>query len=144
MTNIISLGGLFMMVGGLAGLIIRRQVLSDSLPVIGLQAVAVALMVWARRSFGRRSFHASASPTEGGVITSGPYRWVRHPIYSSVWLFSWACVVGHPSWFSLSMAGVVTAGCVARMLTEEALLRIRYPEYTEYARKTKRIVPYVF
>jgi protein-S-isoprenylcysteine O-methyltransferase Ste14 len=91
MTNIISLGGLFMMVGGLAGLIIRRQVLSDSLPVIGLQAVAVALMVWARRSFGRRSFHASASPTEGGVITSGPYRWVRHPIYSSVWLFRHAC-----------------------------------------------------
>lgn len=144
MTSVVSLAGLLMMIGGLVGLIIRRQVLSNSLPVIALQALAVALMVWARLSLGRRSFHPTASPTEGGVVTAGPYRWVRHPIYTAVCLFSLACVVGHPSLFSLSMATVVTAGCVARMLTEEALLRARYPEYAEYARKTRRMVPYIF
>ena len=144
MMNVASLAGLLMMIGGLVGLILRQQVLSASLSVIALQALAVALMVWARLTFGRRSFHATASPTEGGLVTRGPYRWVRHPIYTAVCLFAWACVLGYPSRFSLTMAGIVTAGAAARMLAEEASLRLRYPEYAEYARRTKRMVPYVF
>jgi protein-S-isoprenylcysteine O-methyltransferase Ste14 len=132
------------MVGGVVGLILRQEVLSASLAAIALQAFAVALMVWARLTFGRRSFHATASPTEGGLVTTGPYRWLRHPIYTAVCLFSWACCVGHPSWFSLGMASLVTAGGLVRMLAEETLLGVRYPEYKEYARRTKRMVPYVF
>ncbi len=77
-------------------------------------------------------------------MTTGPYRWIRHPIYTGVCLFAWACVVGHSTVLALSMAAVVTAGSVLRMLAEEALLRKKYPEYAEYARTTKRMVPYVF
>ncbi len=144
MTGIASLFGLVMMVVGLVGLILRQQVLSSSVPVILLQVSAIALMLWARLTFGLRSFHATASPTEGGVITTGPYRWLRHPIYTAVCLFGWACWVGHRSWFSAGMAGVLTAGAIVRMLAEESVLVVRYPEYVEYARKTKRMIPYVF
>lgn len=139
-----SLIGLLLMIGGLAELIIQEQVLTASVPVIVLQGLAIALMVWARLTFGLRSFHATASPTEGGLVTTGPYRWIRHPIYTALCLFSWACSAGHPSWFSAGMAGLVTAGGVVRMLAEEASVRVRYPEYAEYARKTSRMVPFVF
>jgi len=144
MTDAVSLVGLAMMAGGLVGLIVRQQVLSAAPAVIVLQAGAVALMVWARLTFGSRSFHATASPTRGGLVTAGPYRWLRHPIYASVCLFIWACVVGHPSWFAAAMASLATAGGVVRMLAEESLLRGRYPEYADYARRTRRMVPYVF
>ena len=100
MTDAASLVGLAMMVAGLVGLILRQQVLSAAPAVIVLQACAVALMVWARLTFGGRSFHATASPTPGGLVTAGPYRWLRHPIYTAVCLFIWACFVGHPSWFA--------------------------------------------
>ena len=139
-----SIVGLIMMVGGLVGLILRQEVLSPAPVVIVLQLCAVALMVWARRTFGRRSFHASATPTAGGIVTTGPYRWIRHPIYTAVALFAWACVLGHMSAFAAGMAVLVTAGGVLRMLVEESLLRRSYPEYAEYARTTKRMVPYVF
>ena len=144
MIDVASLVGLAMMGAGLVGLILRQQVLSAAPAVIVLQACAVALMVWARLTFGGRSFHATASPTRGGLVTAGPYRWFRHPIYTSVCLFVWACVVGHPSWFAVGMASFVTSGGVVRMLAEESLLRRRYPEYADYARKTSRMVPYVF
>jgi len=144
MTDAASLVGLAMMVAGLVGLIFRQQVLSPAPAVIVLQACAVALMVWARLTFGGRSFHATASPTAGGLVTAGPYRWLRHPIYTAVCLFIWACFVGHPSWFTVGMASLATSGGVVRMLAEESLLRRRYPEYADYARKTNRMVPYVF
>jgi protein-S-isoprenylcysteine O-methyltransferase Ste14 len=144
MTNVASLVGLGMMMAGMVSLIVRQQVVSTSPLVIVLQGVAVALMAWARVTFGRRSFHATASPTEGGIVATGPYRWLRHPIYTAICLFAWACWAGHQSWFSFGMACLVTVGGVARMLTEEALLRVRYPEYADYARKTRRMVPYLF
>jgi len=143
-SDVVSLVGLAMMAGGMVALVLRGQLLSSSVPAIVLQASAIALLAWARVTFGSRSFHATASPTEGGLVTAGPYRWVRHPIYTAVALFGWGCWVGHPSWFSLGMACVVTAGGAARMLAEEALLKVRYPEYEEYARRTKRMVPHVF
>ena len=79
-----------------------------------------------------------------GLVTTGPYRWLRHPIYTAICLFIWACFAGHTSLFALGMASLVTAGAVVRMLTEESLLSHRYPEYAEYARRTKRMVPYLF
>ena len=144
MSGIVSTIGLLMMGGGLAGLVIGRQVLSEAPLVITLQLAAIILMLWARLTFGRRSFHATASPTDGGLVTTGPYRWLRHPIYAAVCLFSWACCVGHLSWLALGLAAVVTVGSVVRIFTEETLLRARYPEYVDYARRTKRLVPYVF
>lgn len=136
--------GFGMMVAGLAMLLTQRLVLSPSVPVIVLQLAAVALMVWARLTFGRRSFHATASPTRGGIVRTGPYRWLRHPIYTAATLFGWACWLGHPSWFSASMAGLMTAGAVLRMFVEESLLVARYPEYADYARTTRRMVPFLF
>ncbi len=144
MTRIASVGGYVLMVAGLGGLILRQQALSASAVAIVLQLSAVALMVWARVSFGRRSFHATAEPTEGGLVTSGPYRWIRHPIYTAVCVFAWACVVGHPTGFAAGMAALVTLGGLVRMFLEEKLLAVRYPEYAEYARRTRRMVPHVF
>jgi len=105
---------------------------------------AVALVLWARVTFGARSFHATASRTEGGLVTSGPYRWIRHPIYTAVAPFAWACFLGHPAGGALGMAVLVSAGSLVRMLMEEKLLLARYPECRGYTRKTKRMIPHVF
>lgn len=138
--------GLFfaMMVGGLAGLIFREAVFSNSPVVIGLQTAAAALMVWARITFGRRSFHATADPTKGGLVTNGPYGYIRHPIYTAVCLFVIAGVAVHPSPASLGLAALVVIGAIGRILAEETLLRERYPAYTEYSSRTARMIPFVF
>ena len=111
---------------------------------IGLQVAAVLLMLWARRTFGLRSFHFSANPTEGGLVTTGPYRYLRHPIYVAALLFIWTGIAVHPSPRSLLAGLVATAAVLARMLSEERLLRERYPEYADYARRAKRLVPFLY
>lgn len=138
--------GLFyvLMVVGLAGLILRESVFSKAPVVIVLQGAAAALMIWARITFGRRSFHATADPTKGGLVTNGPYRFIRHPIYTAVCLFVVAGVAVHPSPVSFGLAALVIAGAIGRILAEETLLRERYPAYADYSRGTARMIPFVF
>jgi len=142
--KIFSVGGFLVMVGGMVALIVTHTLVSPFLPAIAAQVGAFALMLWARRTFGGRSFHLSADPTGGGLVTTGPYRFVRHPIYTAVCIFAWAAWLGSPSIRTAVFAGLVTIGAVIRIFCEEHLLVRRYPEYADYRRTTKRMIPFVF
>ncbi len=111
--------------------------------LIAGQVIAGLLMIWARLTFGRRSFHATATPTDGGLVTTGPYRFLRHPIYAAILLFLWAGIASHLSPLAVAL-GVLASGAIAvRIGTEERLVVERYPEYAVYAAHTKRVIPFV-
>jgi protein-S-isoprenylcysteine O-methyltransferase Ste14 len=128
-------------------LLSRSELLARHPIGIMLQIAAVVLMVWARVTFGLRSFHAAANPTAGGLVTSGPYRYWRHPIYAAILLFVWAGIHsqhGPPSVPALLLAALATLMTAVRIQAEEQLLRATFPEYAAYAARTKRVVPFVF
>ena len=144
MTRALSLCGLMLMMGAVLGLYFSHSLFSPSLVVISLQCAAVVLMAWARMTLGRRSFHAGADPTAEGLVIVGPYRFIRHPIYTTACLFGWAGALGNWSAQAALLASILFVGAVVRMLCEERLVMGWYPEYREYARTRKRMVPYVF
>ena len=131
------------MVAGLAWMMARGEVIGRSIPAIAVQMAAVALMIAARITFGSRSFHAAANPTAGGLVTTGPYAWLRHPIYAAILYFVWSTALDHHRWQSLTAAAIVTAGAIVRMLAEETLLVQRYPEYAAYRSRTARVIPFL-
>lgn len=140
----LSLAGLLLMLVAMLGLLASNSLLARNAVGGAVQVAAVGLMVWARLTFGSRSFHASADPTPGGLVTTGPYRFVRHPIYTAICLFGWAGVLSNWSWLAASLGVLLIAGAIARMLCEERLVVEKYPEYRDYAKRTKRMVPHVF
>ena len=140
----LSTVGLLMMIGALLGLIALGDALSPVVAVIALQVCAGALMLWARLTLGMRSLHATADPTSGVLVTGGPYAFVRHPIYTAVCLFIWPAAIAHASWAAVGLAAALTAGAIVRMLCEDSLLMVQYPEYAGYAARTKRMIPFVF
>ena len=131
------------MVAGIAGLYLTHALFAIEPIAIAVQVAAALLMISARITFGRRSFHAAANPTEGGLVTSGPYAYVRHPIYAAVIYFVWAGTFDRVSWLAVACAAVITAGAVTRMLIEERLLTTRYPAYAAYEARVRRTLPYV-
>ncbi len=80
MSKATSVGAFVLMVIGVAGLYGAGTLFATHPAAIAVQVAAFLLMVAARITFGRRSFHAAANPTSGGVVSSGPYAYVRHPI----------------------------------------------------------------
>jgi protein-S-isoprenylcysteine O-methyltransferase Ste14 len=132
-----------LMVVGLAWLVVRREFLARSVVGIAVQALAVLLMIAARATFGRRSFHAAANPTAGGLVTHGPYRWWRHPIYAAVLYFIWAAALDSRSTPAIISALLVTLGAGVRMYAEETLLMKTYPDYAAYRARTARVIPFV-
>jgi protein-S-isoprenylcysteine O-methyltransferase Ste14 len=140
----LSLVGLLIMICGMLGLLLGRQLFATTPMTISVQVLAVGLMIWARTTFGIRSFHASATPTAGGLVTRGPYRWIRHPIYTAVVLFALGAALSHPGASAWILFGVTSVGAFLRMLAEEALLKKQYPEYETYASRTRRMIPFLF
>lgn len=132
-----------LLVLSIVGLVYTGNLLAVGPVAIGLQVAAFLLMIWARLTFGFRSFHFAANPTEGGLVTTGPYRFMRHPIYSAILLFVWTGIATHLSPISVALGLMLTAMLFLRMVFEEALVRRRYPEYDQYASRTKRVVPFL-
>lgn len=79
------------------------------------------------------------------VVTTGPYRFVRHPMYAGgiVMFASWPLVLG--SLWAYVPVAVVVALFVFRTAFEDRTLRAELPGYEEYARKTRyRLVPFIW
>lgn len=141
--NYLSLIAFLIAVAAFVLLLYRDHLVATSPILISIQIAALLIMIWARLTFGLRSFHATASTSKGELVTTGPYRYLRHPIYASIIYFVWAGQVQSPTLLSLSLAIIATAALFVRMIAEEYYLKERYPEYSEYMKQAKRIIPFV-
>ena len=90
--NTLSIVGYLIAVAGLLWLVVIKHLFASAPLLIVFQLLSVLLMLWARMTFGIRSFHGLAKTTEGALVTTGPYRYWRHPIYASILYFVW---IGH-------------------------------------------------
>jgi protein-S-isoprenylcysteine O-methyltransferase Ste14 len=141
--NLVSgLATIALAAGGMV-LVVNHLVIGTNPVAIGVQIAGVVLMVWARITFGLRSFHATAAPTAGGLVTTGPYRFIRNPIYAAVLLVFGAAIACHLSLLTVVVGAVIVAGTAVRIASEESLLRAAFPDYDAYARRTARLVPFV-
>jgi protein-S-isoprenylcysteine O-methyltransferase Ste14 len=129
---------------GLLILLKQNLILSTNPISITIQLGSIAFMIWARITFGFRSFHATANTTKGKLITTGPYHYLRHPIYAAVIYFSWASVISYPFMTTIGAVILISGGLYVRMILEEKSLILTYDDYTEYAKHTKRIIPFIF
>ena len=121
----------------------NEAIFSTNYVGIIIQTFSALLMIWARITFGLRSFHGAANTTKGELVTKGPYKWLRHPIYASLIYFFWAGVLSHISVETIAAVIIITAGLIGRFLLEEKFLLVAYPQYVTYAAQTKRIIPFV-
>jgi len=76
------------------------------------------------------------------VVTTGPYAFVRHPMYSSILVMFTATPIALGSWWALIPALFLGPVLAARIVNEESLLREALPGYAAYAEVTRfRLVP---
>jgi protein-S-isoprenylcysteine O-methyltransferase Ste14 len=109
---------------------------------IGALGFVPPLLTWAQRSLGRNVTTTVVTREHHELVTDGPYRFVRHPLYTvGVLLYvSLALIIG--SWFIGAVLVVAVGVLMLRLPKEEAMLVERFGDaYREYMRTTPRFLP---
>lgn len=109
-----------------------------------VKMIGVAFGLWAIITMGR---HINISPKlkeNAPLRTSGPYRFVRHPMYLALMVFCAAYVLNDFSIHTLSLWFALLLVLGIKVHYEERILKARFPDYQNYAQKTKRIIPFIF
>src|SRR5262245_4310900 len=102
--------------GGVAVLVLTNGIVGRGIPAIATQVFAIALTIWARITFGLRSFHAAANPTKGALVTNGPYRYMRNPIHSAGLLAVGAGVATNWSLVHGALGALISVWLLVRIL----------------------------
>ena len=100
--------------------------------------VGLAFSVFALAALGRCF---GIFPEARGLVTHGPYGWVRHPLYLGEYVAAAGILISVISPLALALYAGLVALQVWRALNEERVLSQAFPEYAEYARRTPRFVP---
>ena len=110
-----------------------------------LLLAGAAVGVWAVSANRPGNFNIRPDPRPGGVLVEhGPYRWIRHPMYTAVLAFGAACAWASGTGWAVG-AWVLLAGVLAVKATvEERLLVAAHPGYAAYRARTRRFLPGVF
>ena len=121
---------------------------SMSLPIglrwagVGFLVVGALMLVWTFRSLGKNLTDTVVTRQQHTLVQHGPYRWIRHPLYSSAALLIIALSLVAANWFFFVTGVVLLCVLVVRTQTEEANLVARFGDsYRQYMERTGRFVP---
>ena len=117
-------------------LAVTMEMVSTVLILVGSAAAVVALM-----RLGR-SFSVMAEARQ--LVTSGPYRFVRHPLYLAEELAVVGVFIQFVSVWTALLLAVQISFQLRRMHNEEAVLAATFPEYTAYQARTARLIPRIY
>jgi protein-S-isoprenylcysteine O-methyltransferase Ste14 len=109
----------------------------------GVFVAGVALRAWAIHELGRQYSHRVVRISEGGLISSGPYRVLRHPAYAGMLLANIGFAVYFSSPASIAALTLLVAAVLWRIRIEEGVLT-ESPQYRAFANTRHRIVPGVW
>lgn len=117
-----------------------------SYPGLALAAAGIAVGLWTLLHNRIGNFNVHPAPkSEGRLVTSGPYRYARHPMYSAVLLFAGAAVFFYQAdsrkiacWLALLLVLWV------KTRLEEHALGNHFTGYSDYAKRVGRFIPRLF
>jgi len=107
--------------------------------------LGVALAGWAISANRPGNFNIRPIPKAGGaLVTQGPYRWIRHPMYTAFLLGAWALArtaARDEAWLAWY---VLTLVLWLKSRYEERWMLAQHPGYADYRQQTKRFIPWLY
>jgi len=114
----------------------RTEILSAALISVGA-ITSVWILIRLRNGF-------SILPQARALITTGPYRRIRHPLYAAEGIASFGLMLQFVEPWSAAITLIGFACQILRMHYEEQILGVTFPEYSPYKARTDRLVPGVY
>ena len=148
--NLIRIGGLMLWLSPLVYLINPAWMAWSKIGLpewvrwlrVGLGIVAIVGIYWLFSSIGSGITPTSATRKQHQLVTSGPYRWIRHPLYTFGSSLFIAFGMIADNWFVALLGVLAFIAMASRTPKEEANLIEKFgDEYLEYMQRTGRYLP---
>ena len=111
---------------------------------LALFLTGLGLAVWARVHIGRNWGAPMSEKVDAELVTTGPYQYIRNPIYSGIMLAAIGTAVA-VSWYWLVAVALMGAYFVYSATVEEHTMERLFPDaYPAYKRATKKLIPFIF
>lgn len=126
---------------------LQNRVTSKNEAVLALGFViflaGLSLAIWARRYLGKNWGMPMTKKDDPELVTTGPYRYIRHPIYSGILLMIFGSAVDISAYWLLALV-IATLFFTYSAVAEEKLMMKQFPKvYPAYKSKTKMLIPFI-
>lgn len=130
--------------GCLGLLFFTGPLLPAGLPGQALMVLSLSVGAWAVATMPSGTLNVFPDVrAEAALVTRGPYRYVRHPMYTAVLLLTLGLVLEHPSRIRIAIWLVLCVDLWVKLTYEEELLARRFAGYAGYRAGTKRLIPFL-
>lgn len=112
----------------------------------GVTALGIGFFGWAHQALGNNWTIVLALSGQHQLVTSGPYRWIRHPMYTGFFIIGIGFLLLSANWLvGLLYLGSLLVMYLARVRAEEEMMIGRFgDEYRRYMQRTGRLLPRLF
>ena len=110
-----------------------------------LQTLGFIIAVWGMLTMKFGNFNVQPEVKSSTLITIGPYKLIRNPMYTGVILIFLPMIINNFSYLNLVVYSVLVLTLLLKIFSEEQFLEKRFGEdYTQYKTGTYRLFPYLF
>ena len=106
--------------------------------------LAISLGIWALWTINFKNFRLTPNyPKDSRLVAKGPYKRIRHPMYSSLLLATLMIVLDDLSIIRIAIWIILFINIYIKLVYEEKLIIDRNTDYLIYKRGTKRLIPFI-
>ena len=131
--------------GGIFYFFISGIVFPDNIFIFLIYLIAIFIGFWAVFSMNNQTINVLPDVRDNATLTkSGPYKLIRHPMYTSVLTMLLGLLLNDFSYLSLLIYGCVVFVLLFKISVEEKMLVVKFHDYKEYSSTTKKLIPFIY
>ncbi|WP_235916133.1 methyltransferase family protein [Antrihabitans cavernicola] len=136
--------------GAVLSVVVTSTVIRTAAPGVFIFGIVIAavgqgLRLRSVRELGQSFTFKVHTATDQRVVSSGPYRLIRHPSYTGALVCAFGFSIAYTNWLAPLMVAFLALGYCVRIPAEERAMAAGLGQpYLDYMRRTKRLVPFVF